>query len=990
VLKSERFRPHEHVSIDKPDGFAGRGIVVMPDVTAHVDTVTIPTYELGSDDINPIVDRRLNPYPYTQQNHKTGVRVEKAYEAVVVENEYIRLIVVPSLGGRLYSAVDKRTGREFLYRNPVIRPRMIGTRGAWFSGGMEFNFPISHSPNTMDRVNYQIRHDEDGSASVTIGNIERISNMNWKVELKLYPGRTYFEQKVSLYNPVPRESRFYFWTNTAVEYDKSVKLIYPFDWCINFDSQYVKWPYYKEMDCRYPREIPYAYETFGKLMTHDFFGAYNVDQNHGIVHYADRKKVKGAKFFIWGNDSNAEAWNRCLTEGDSQYIEIQSGPFESQMVYKFLKPHQELVWNEYWYPVSGMDGGFKYASKELAVNFERSAGGVSFCFSATEALPDCELIFTVNGTVQQRKADFSPLKLSVIEFEVENSFQLHEIKLDVYCGDRHIAAIGERNEFTEEYPDTDIFEDSRVTMMNQDPDKTLKHAQWRESLGLTAEAFELYRSNLLVYPTCNVTLNRLGNLYLKSMQYERAADCLRKVLAYDNRNSQARFYLAVTEKEKGNSQRARRLFMDIAADAEYYRPSVIELIKLDLLFGYDQEARMLCEQLGEADAYTRFLVSICRRKDMRTHNHGQADNWTPDEYGLAECYLKERSNEAKESFVGFTGGDAAVIVAVALEYVELGLRDDAADLLKLIRKPGLMAQLVLASCLTDEKERMTEMLTVLQQQSLDYVFPQDPRIMRLLMELESYDDTGRADYLLGMFLYASGDRETGLARYRSAYDKGLRYTSLLHGLGYIHLHWLQDPRTAEKYFSEDVVVNGTSNTETLVWLDKVFAAVGDPHKRAALVPLMEQAVNRALVLERLVDIYLQTGQEDKAFHILDHEEFENWEGRETSGASYRNAILHMVRKELEKEDFDRAHYWINRADLYPAGLHYGPHAGTPFSDIQYFKGLVLAGLGQEHAALEHFREGYRELSREDIIKSEKSRSYSMLCLEQLNKRESLG
>ncbi|MDB4868814.1 MAG: hypothetical protein JWR03_3147 [Cohnella sp.] len=964
----------------------------MPDVVARVDTVTIPTYELGPDDRNPAFDKRLNPYPYSQQNYKTGVRTEKEYEAVVLENEYVKLIVIPSLGGRLYSAFDKRNGREFLYRNPVIRPRMIGTRGAWFSGGMEFNFPISHSPTTMDRVNYQIHGYEDGSASVTIGNIERISNMNWKVEMKLYPGKTYMEQNVSLYNPVPRESRFYFWTNAAVEYDKSVKLIYPFDWCINFDKQYVKWPYYKNMDCRYPTEIPYAYETFGKLLTHDFFGAYNVDQSYGVVHYADRKKVKGAKFFIWGNDAYAEAWNRCLTEGDSQYIEIQSGPFESQMVYKFLRPHQRIEWSEYWYPVSGMEGGFKYASKELVVNFERSEGGVSFCLSATEALPDCELILTVNGASQRRKTDITPLKLSVVAYEVEEPFQLHEIKLDVYCGDRHIAAIGERNEYTGEYPDTELFEDSRVAMLNEDPDKTLKHAQWRESLGLTAEAFELYRRNLLEHPTCTLTLNRLGNLYLKSLQHDRADDCFRKVLAYDNRNSQARFYLAVAEKEKGNPQRARRIFMDIAADTEYYRPSVIELIKLDLLFGYYREARMLCEQLGETDTYTRFLVSICLRKDTRGTQSGlrQAGGGVPDEYELAECYLNERSNEARERFVRFTAGDEAVVVPVALEYAELGFRGDAADILNLIYKPGLLGQLVLASCEAGDNERIRDMIRVIQQQSLDHVFPQDTRIMRLLMEIAPYEDTGRADYLLGTFQYASGDREAGHARYRSAYDKGLRYTSLLHGLGYIHFHWLNELGSAEDYFSEDVEVNGSANAETLVYLDKIYAARGDHNRRMALVPLMEHTANRSLVLERLVDIYLQTGQEDIAFNILDHEEFENWEGRETSGASYRNAILHMVRKELENRDFGRARYWVDRVDLYPAGVHYGPSTDMPLSEIKFFKGLVLAGLGQDQAALEQFRDGYRELHQEEIVKTETSRAYSMLCLEQFKLRESVG
>src|SRR5690606_15889090 len=125
------------------------------------------------------------------------------------------------------------------------------------AGGIEFNFPISHAPTTMDRVNYEISEGGDGSASVIFGNIEQMSGMNWKVELKLYPGKAYIEQNVRLYNPTPYENRYYFWTNTAVEYNPSVKLIYPFDWGINFDSNYIKWPYYKNMDVRNPSEVPY-------------------------------------------------------------------------------------------------------------------------------------------------------------------------------------------------------------------------------------------------------------------------------------------------------------------------------------------------------------------------------------------------------------------------------------------------------------------------------------------------------------------------------------------------------------------------------------------------------------------------------------------------------------------------------------------------------------------------------------------------------------
>lgn len=146
----------------------------MSDVEVYATRLKIPTYKILRDDLNPMFDSKLNIYPYTLQNFRSKTRDYTDYEAVIIENEYLRLIILPELGGRLYSALDKRNNKEIFYRNKVIKPRMIGTRGAWFSGGVEFNFPVSHSPNTIDRVNFHLKNYENGSASIVFGNIEQI------------------------------------------------------------------------------------------------------------------------------------------------------------------------------------------------------------------------------------------------------------------------------------------------------------------------------------------------------------------------------------------------------------------------------------------------------------------------------------------------------------------------------------------------------------------------------------------------------------------------------------------------------------------------------------------------------------------------------------------------------------------------------------------------------------------------------------------------
>lgn len=433
---------------------------MLNNVKVWTEKIIIPTYRLLEEDINPMLEERLDPYPYILQNKRSPVVENIEHETVMLENDYLKLVLLPNLGGRLYNAYDKVNNREIFYKNEVIKPRMVGTRGGWFSGGIEFNFPISHSPTTMDRVNYLTNTYKDGSAAIEFGNIELISGMNWKVQLRLYKDKAYIEQNVRLYNPTRNSNRFYFWTNAAVDFDSSVKLIYPFDWCINqIDSEYIKWPYNKGRDFSNLCEVPYAYKTFGKLLNENFFGIYSKDKQYGVVHYADRKMLKGAKFFTWGNDNLADAWSKALTDDDSKYLEIQSGAFETQMVYKFMKPHQQLKWSEYWYPISDTKG-FVCAGKELAVNFETKQKGIDVIFYSTETITNCIAILKVKGKAYEKHVDLQCGKLHRELFELGEPISTKDISLEVFGLGKHLISFGTRVEFIEEQLEHDLYEDS--------------------------------------------------------------------------------------------------------------------------------------------------------------------------------------------------------------------------------------------------------------------------------------------------------------------------------------------------------------------------------------------------------------------------------------------------------------------------------------------------------------------------------------------------
>ena len=154
--------------------------------------LVIPTYETGPADLLPPLVADMMPrgypvYPYPLQEQREQEKKDKTYDSVVLENDYLTLTFLPALGGRLISIYDKVAQREVLFRNPVIKPLLVGLRGAWAGIGMEFNFPGSHSVTSHCSIKCAKRQNDDGSASVTLSDIEWVSGMEWRIRITLRP-----------------------------------------------------------------------------------------------------------------------------------------------------------------------------------------------------------------------------------------------------------------------------------------------------------------------------------------------------------------------------------------------------------------------------------------------------------------------------------------------------------------------------------------------------------------------------------------------------------------------------------------------------------------------------------------------------------------------------------------------------------------------------------------------------------------------------------
>jgi tetratricopeptide (TPR) repeat protein len=367
------------------------------------ETIVLPTYEVGPADPNPMfytnesyqgAQRRVYPYPL--QDHLTHARKDKTYTALTLENEYVRISVLPELGGRLFSATDKTNGYEFFYRQHVIKPALIGMLGAWISGGVEWCAFHHHRNTTFMPVDYALVENPDGSKTIWVGETERRHRMRWLVGLTLRPGSSCLEAQVKFFNRTAQPHSILYWANAAVHVNDQYQVIFPPSvQAATYHSKidFTYWPIsrgkyrghdYTGVDLSWWKNSPESNSFFAWDLREDFMGGYDHGKQAGVVHVADHHLVCGAKLWEWGTGPYGRAWDKILTDDDGPYAELMTGAWsDNQPDYSWIKPYEVKTITQCWYPVRGI-GGFKNANLHGAVNLElRPEGTILVGFHAT-------------------------------------------------------------------------------------------------------------------------------------------------------------------------------------------------------------------------------------------------------------------------------------------------------------------------------------------------------------------------------------------------------------------------------------------------------------------------------------------------------------------------------------------------------------------------------------------------------------------------------
>ena len=490
--------------MEKITDYLIKSTVTSSEVRAWEEVVMLPTYEIGEEEKNPIfLEKRVYQgssgavYPYPVVEKICDEKKDKPYRALFIENEYIKVMILPELGGRIQMAYDKVKKRHFVYYNQVIKPALVGLTGPWISGGIEFNWPQHHRPSTYLPTDCYIEEFQDGSKTIWCSEVERMFRTKGMAGFTLYPDKAYIEIKAKVYNRTPFPQTFLWWANPAVVVNKDYYSVFPPDVNAVFDhgkravssfpiatGSYYKWDYSAGVDISRYANIPVPTSYMAINSKYDFVGGYEEHIRSGLLHVADHHVNAGKKQWTWGNGDFGQAWDRNLTDEDGPYIELMTGMYcDNQPDFTWLQPYEEKSWVQYFMPYQEV-GMVKNATRDALINMESAGEGkVKVALYMTSTHKQIRVLLTAGECVCLDKlVSVSPANPYVDVVDCNASPDLDGLELTVFGEDGKVL-VGYRNAPEEIKP---LPEAAKAAKLPKD----IAHI---EQLFLTGQHLEQYR-----------------------------------------------------------------------------------------------------------------------------------------------------------------------------------------------------------------------------------------------------------------------------------------------------------------------------------------------------------------------------------------------------------------------------------------------------------------------------------------------------------------
>lgn len=494
-------------------------------------------------------------YPYFKFNGYAAKGEMQKHKMVVLENDYIKLWITPEIGGKIWGAIEKSTGREFIYFNHAVKFRDIAMRGPWTSGGLEFNFGvIGHTPTCSSPVDYTVRNNADGSVSCFVGATDLPSGTRWSVEVNLPADKAWFSTRCLWDNPQMTGQSYYHWTNLGLKTAGNLEYAFPGNHYLGHDGKAFSWPTDQQgRDIHFYNNNNFgsykSYHVFGNVT--DFYGGYWHNDNFGFGHYSPYDEKPGKKIWIWGLSNQGMIWEKLLTDTDGQYTELQSGRLFNQEAaestyspfkHKSFTPGTTDEWTEYWFPVVGT-GGLNYATKAGSVYLQKNQDKTVLSFCPNEPTDGTIAVRNTSGKVFSKKITLKPLQT------IRESF--------AYSGDEKELTVWLNGEPIYN-ADPKKGEINRPVEMPKDFNWQSAYGHWLlgkelEKQRQYAKAEEEYEKSLAIDHWFVPTLNGMSFLDYRKTNFAKALQFAREALSVDTYDAQANMNYALASLALGDT-----------------------------------------------------------------------------------------------------------------------------------------------------------------------------------------------------------------------------------------------------------------------------------------------------------------------------------------------------------------------------------------------------------------------------------------------------
>ncbi len=961
-------------------------------VEAKREPLTIPTYGLGMPEKNPLFFEKrvyqgscgkVYPVPFID---KVYDRPEpQTYDSARLENEYVRLVMLPEIGGRIFLGQDKvNDDYDFFYRQDVIKPALVGLAGPWISGGVEFNWPQHHRPGTYMPADLHIEDEADGSKTVWLSEHDPLNRLKGMHGIRMQAGSALVELKARMFNRTPATQTFLWWANVAAKVHDNYQSFFPpdvhyvADHAVRAQSafpianndyygvDYAARPGANDLSWYKNIEVPTSYMVCDTKF--NFFGGYDYDAGGGFIHVANKHVAPGKKQWTWGNHEFGWAWDRELTDENGPYVELMAGVYtDNQPDFSYLAPYETKTFSQYWWPYKKI-GPVQNATKDAAVRLV--------------VLEDGTLDL---GAVVSRKFDGARIVLSDgekiliderVNLSPEHPWQNKELTFER----DDIQSLELSIEGLVSYRPVDVASLKRERDVATEPPMPDK-IDTIEELYLTAEHLEQYRHPTR-YPEIywdeilrrdpldartNVAYGRRklsqGLLGEAAMHFETAIKRLTR--RHPNPvTGEAHYYLGLVRRFQNRESEAYAAFYKSTWNYAWRAAAYYELAMLDCRKDDFTQALEHCESALDTNRQNnkaQVLKALVLQKLGRDGSQVLADLLAVDPL---DHWARYASGD-RAGFLAKSRNDAQTVLDIAYDYADAGFRAEAVELLELhhasevaaVSVPNPLEKSQLTQYAMAWLQGSAEILQQARSMSADYCFPSrlhDQLVLEWAMQQPGPDRN--AAYGLGNYFFDKKRHEDAITCWENAQQADPSFATVCRNLGIAYWNVRQNAEAARATYL-CALKNDPADARLFAEFDQLRGKLGDsPADR--LLSLLAQP---ELVAERddctvaLAELFNATGQPKLALDTLLHRRFHPWEGGEGKVLrQYTTARLLLGQQALEDGNGAAALEHFELAMQPPQNLGEAYHLLQAKADVSYWTGKALRALGREADALAAF------------------------------------